>query len=284
MTPISPSSVRRRRLRHAISGLIPVLALSVLAACAISAHAAPPYSGTAFIASDLITQADPTKFVGIVDRGLQSRNVFDRRIGDYVIMDVFVYDTLYLDGHEIEFQVNPEFGDIDASRQQVDSYAPVIGRLPNALRRGLGIVWIHAGDNPFGGTPFDGSNPALLIHTGALAQSYINQGVLEEILVHEATHAVLDVPVRDRQDWLDAQTSDNEFISTYARDNPQSEDVAESFLPYLAVCCGQGRVPASVVNTTSATIPARLRVFDSLLLDLDPLRDPDVLFRDAFGL
>lgn len=101
MTPISPSSVRRRRLRHAISGLIPVLALSVLAACAISAHAAPPYSGTAFIAPDLITQADPTKFVGIVDRGLQSRNVFDRRIGDYVIMDVFVYDTLYLDGHEI---------------------------------------------------------------------------------------------------------------------------------------------------------------------------------------
>lgn len=274
----------QRQIADVLRGLIAavVVSMGTLGYAAV-ADAAPPYSGTAFIMPNLITEADPTKFVAITDRGLESHNVFDRRVGDYVVMDVFVYEASYSDGRTIAFMVNPEFGDVDASRQQVSHYAPVFGRLPNVLRRGLAYVWIHKGDNPFGGTPFDGTHPAVLIHTGALAQSYINQGVLEEILVHEATHAVLDTSIRDTADWLDAQSSDNEFISTYARDNPTAEDVAESFLPYLAVCCGQGRVSASVTSISSATIPARLRVFDSLLLDVGPLQAPDVVFRDGFG-
>lgn len=247
------------------------------------AGAAPPFSGTAFIVPNLITSADPTTFVAITDRGIESRLVFDRRVGDYVTMDVFVYEAAYSDGHVIDIQVNPEFGDVDASRLPAEYYAPVFGRLPNVLRRGVANVWIHQGDDPFGGTRFDGVNPAVLIHTGALAQSYINQGVLEEILVHEATHAVMEQWVENTPGWLAAQATDVEFISTYARDNPTSEDVAESFLMYLAVCCGQGRVSASIVSTTTATIPARLRHFDSMLLDVGPLQDPAVIFRDGFG-
>lgn len=247
------------------------------------AGAAPPYGGTAFIVPNLLTSADPTTFVAMTDQGLESRLVYDRRVGAYVTMDVFVYEAAYSDGHVIDIQVNPEFGDVDASRVQAEYYAPVFGRLPNVLRRGIANVWIHRGDNPFGGTRFDGMNPSVLIHTGALAQSYINQGVLEEILLHEATHAVMEQWVENTPGWLAAQTSDGEFISTYARDNPTSEDVAESFLMYLAVCCGQGRVPSNIVNTTRATIPARLRHFDSMLLDVGPLQDPAVIFRDGFG-
>ncbi len=278
------STPAHRRIVQILHGWIAAVVVSIgaLGYPAI-ADAVPPYSGTAFIMPNLITEADPTRFVAITDRGLESRNVFDRRVDDYVVMDVFVYEVSYSDGRTIAFMVNPEFGNIDASRQPVSYYAPVFGRLPNVLRRGLAYVWIHKGDNPFGGTPFDNTHPAVLIHTGALAQSYINQGVLEEILIHEATHAVMDTSVRDTADWLDAQSSDNEFISTYARDNTAAEDVAESFLPYLAVCCGQGRVSASVTNTTNATIPARLRVFDSLLLDAGPLQAPGSVFRDGFG-
>lgn len=167
------------------------------------AAAAPPWSGTAFIAPGLVTDSDPTSFSTITDRGLQSHSVFDRRIDSYVIMNVFVYDASFVDGKILRFLVNPEFGDVAASRQPVQFYAPVFGRLPNALRRGVAYVWVHKGDHPFGGTPFDG-NPAILIHTGALAQSYINQGVLEEILIHEASHAVLDSTLHDSAGWLAA--------------------------------------------------------------------------------
>ncbi len=247
-----------------------------------AAAAAPPYSGTAFIAPALITDDDPTAFTTLTDAGTGSRLLYDRRVGGYVTMDVFLYEAAFSDGHVVEFQVNPEFGDVDAARQRAADYAPVIGRLPNVLRRHLAYVWVHAGDEPFGGTSFDGVHPAVLIHTGALAQSYVAQGVLEEILLHEATHAVLDADVVNAPGWLSAQADDAEFISTYARDNPTSEDVAESFLTYLAACCGGDRVSAGLVATVRSTIPARLRHFDSLYLDVRPLQDPQVIFRDAF--
>jgi hypothetical protein len=267
----------RRSRRFAVG-----LAWAAAALLPIAAVAAPPYSGTAFIAPALITGDDPTAFATLTDHGTGMRQVYDRRIDAYVTMEVFLYEAAFSDGHVIEFQVNPEFGDVDASREPAVYYAPVFGRLPNVLRKHLAYVWIHQGDEPFGGTSFDGVHPSVLIHTGSLAQSYIAQGVLEEILLHEATHAVLDADVKDAPGWLSAQSEDAQFISTYARDNPTSEDVAESFLTYLAACCGRERVSAGLVETVTATIPARLRHFDSLYLDVRPLRDPEVIFRDAF--
>ncbi len=281
MRPSRPSTISLVRPGGIISLCRTVLAVIVLST-ASDAISAPPFSGTAFIAPNLVTSADPTAFVALVDKGMGSRMVFDRRVGDYVTMDMFLYDATYADGDVIEFQVNPEFGDAAASREPAAFYAPILGRMPAVLRRHLAYTWIHRGDQPFGGTPFDGEHPAVLIHTGSLAQSYINQGVLEEILIHEATHAVLDVRVRDTPAWIAAQAADGEFISTYARDNPTSEDVAESFVPYLAVCCGQDRVPAATRDTIAATISARLRAFDALLLDVRPLQDPAVLFREGF--
>lgn len=267
----------RRRSR-----LAACLAWTAAAWLPLAAMAAPPYSGTAFIAPALITGDDPTAFVALTDHGMGVRRMYDRRVDAYVDLEVFLYRATFSDGHVLEFQVNPEFGDADASRQPAAYYAPVFGRLPNVLRKRLAYVWIHQGDEPFGGTSFDGVHPAVLIHTGALAQTYIAQGVLEEILLHEATHAVLDAGVANAPGWLSAQAEDAEFISTYARDNPTSEDVAESFLTYLLVCCGRERVSAGMVATVTATIPARLRHFDWLYLDVRPLHDPEAIFRDAF--
>ena len=36
-------------------------------------------------------------------------------------------------GVTLEFQVNPEFGSVEAALDQVDVYAPALGRLPAAL-------------------------------------------------------------------------------------------------------------------------------------------------------
>jgi hypothetical protein len=73
----------------------------------------------------------------------------------------------------------------------------------------------------------------VLIHTGQAA-SYTADGFLEEALVHEASHTSLDGDHAAAPGWLAAQDSDPTFISNYARDNPTREDVAESFLPWLA--------------------------------------------------
>jgi hypothetical protein len=104
----------------------------------------------------------------------------------------------------------------------------VIGKLPTALRAEVQTVWIHRGTQPFGG-----GNNNVLIHTGQ-ADLYFADGILEETLVHEASHTSLDTPHASAAGWLAAQAADAEFISTYARDNADREDFAESFLALLS--------------------------------------------------
>ena len=143
--------------------------------------------------------------------------------------------------------------------------ALVIGRLPTVLRADVQTVWIHQGTEPFGG-----GNNNLLIHTGQ-ADLYAADGILEETFVHEASHTSLDATHAAAPGWLAAQTADGEFISTYAHDYPNGEDIAESFLPYLAVRYRSDRISQSLFDTISQTIPNRIDYFDDQSFDMYPI-------------
>lgn len=245
-------------------------AVVVLAALAMSlaggpAQADPPFSGTIFIDPNIITSADRSTFQSAVYTGQGLRTMFDRRVDDFVEYDAFLFDATFDDGLTVEIQVNPEFGNSGAAQAEADKYGEVIGRLPTALRVDVQTVWIHQGTEPFGG-----GNNNLLIHTGQAAL-YEADGILEETFVHEAAHTSLDAAHAEAAGWLDAQSADGEFISTYARDNPLREDIAESFLPYLAVRYRADRIPQSLADTINATIPNRIAYFAAQEFDLYPI-------------
>jgi hypothetical protein len=246
------------------------LILSLLAVLyTLPAASAPPYGGTIFLDPDIITAADPTAFTGLRYAGRGQRSMFDRRFNSYVTVDAYLFKATFSDLPEVEIQVNPEFASRRAARAVAIQYVPVIGRLPRALRQDVKTVWIHQGDEPFGG-----GNNNLLIHTGSIAQGYIADGILEETLVHEASHTSLDAANAASAGWLAAQAADGEFISTYARDNPDREDIAESFLVWLAVRFARPDISNSYADTVNNTIPNRLKYFDSLNLDLTPFINP----------
>jgi len=188
----------------------------------------PPFAGTIFIDPDIITVADPTTFQSLSHAGQASRTMFDRRVNDWITVDAWLFDASFDDGLTAEIQVNPEFGSA-APLLGAGQYAEVIGRLPTTLRRDVETVWIHRGTQPFGG-----GNNNLLIHVGQAAL-YVDDGILEGTLVHEAAHTSLDAVHAAAPGWLAAQSADGTFISTYARDHPGREDIAESFLRDLAV-------------------------------------------------
>lgn len=233
--------------------------------------AVPPFSGTIFLDPDIITDADPTTFTGITDAGRGNRWMFDRRANDWVYLNAFLFNATFNDGLTIEVQVNPEFGNSASAFVEASKYAPVIGRLPSCLRADVETVWIHRGNNLFGG-----GNNNLLIHTGQAVQ-YEMSGILEETLVHEASHTSLDADHADSTGWLTAQSEDGDFISTYARDYPNREDIAESFLMYLAVRYRADRISPALKDTITQTIPNRIAYFDDQPFDLYPLVDPEPL-------
>ncbi len=226
---------------------------------------APPYSGTIFIDPDIITPSDPTALQKVEYAGQGSRTMFDRRVNDWITVDAYLFDASFDDGLSTEVEVNPEFGSSDSARIVAEKYAEVIGQLPTALRRNVDAVWIHEGTQPFGG-----GNHSLLIHVGQAAL-YEADGILAETLVHEATHTSLDSLVTSDAGWQTAQNADDTYISTYARDNPTREDVAESFLPYLAIRHRSDRISKGMADTIEATIPHRIEYFDHLSLDLHPI-------------
>jgi hypothetical protein len=246
-----------------------------IAACGGSAPSAPtgpgtpnttpPFSGTIFIDPDIITASDPTTFQGLTPKGQAVRTMFDRRVNAFVQLQPYLFDAAFSDGLTTEVQVNPEFGSTDNARVQAEKYAIVIGRLPKALRVSVATVWIHQGVNPFGG-----GNNNLLIHVGQ-GDLYLADGILEETFVHEAAHTSLDAAHASSAGWVSAQTRDPAFISTYARDNPQREDIAESFLPWLAVRYRPERISASLAATILQTIPNRIAYFDALTLVMAPV-------------
>ena len=133
------------------------------------------------------------------------------------------------------------------------------------MRLDVETVWIHKGNKPFGG-----GNNNLLIHTGQAAD-YISAGILEETLVHEAAHTSLDGQHATSHGWLNAQTADNQFVSQYAQDNPTREDIAETFLVYLAARHRNDRIEEEMRQTILESVAHRVAYFEQQGFNLFPL-------------
>jgi hypothetical protein len=231
------------------------------------AYSNPPYSGTVWVDLDIITAADPSAFIQIVSIESGPRIMFDRRAdngnGDWVTINPRLFQASYTDGNAIEIQVNPEFDPSEAAIK-AKFYGYAIGQLPKLLRLDVKTVWIHKGDKAFGG-----GNDNILIHTDSPGY---HGTALEETLFHEACHTSLDSRLYGAA-WSDAQTLDAEYISTYAKDNPAREDVAESCALYYAVRFKPERLSEIDLNLITKTIKNRMLVFDSL--GMEPVTDSD---------
>ena len=231
-------------------------------------HADPPYRGTVHdIDPDIITHLDATSLLSLDYTGRGFRTVFDRRPNDWIEIDAFLFDARFDNDTVVEVQVNPEFGDRSGAEEQAQRYATEIGRLPSSLRAEVRTVWIHKGGPEH---LLGGGNNNILIHTGE-AENLSGRGTLEEALLHEAAHTSLDPFYKDDARWLDAQQADGAFISTYARDYPDREDIAESIVAWIAVRYRGHRISRQAADTITGTIPNRMAFFDGLDLDMRPL-------------
>ena len=224
----------------------------------------PPFEGTVWITPDLLGPSDPTSFRSATYGGRGMREFWDRRAERWVTIDVYLFNVRYA-GRQLEFQVNPEFGSPEAAGSEVDTYAPALGRLPTALLSGAREVEISAVDAIFQGN----ESGILHIYTGE-GERLIRNGFLEEAFFHEGGHASLDRVHKNSAGWRTAQEEDGVFISTYARDNPRGEDVAESILPYFAVRYRSERLTDADRSAILAAIPNRLVYFDEQGLDMAP--------------
>ena len=178
--------------------------------------------------------------------------------GDYATQNAYLFTATYIDGMTVEIQVNPEFDETEAA-QRANKYARVAGQMPTFLRTDLKTIAIHRGREKAGG-----SNQGILIHADR-ADTMEKGGFLEEMMYHEGAHNSLDDDVKPDRKWLRAQVADGNFISTYAAEFPDREDVASSFLAWVVVRHRRGRVHPLALELIEETMPNRLKYFDEML-------------------
>ncbi len=226
----------------------------------------PPFHGTLFVSSEILVSTDPTAFYELEKIKDSPRTMYDRRKG-WITLTPHLFKARFLDGLTIEVQVNPEFKNAVIAEEVALKYLKVIGQLPTLLRKDVETIWIHKGDELFGG----GNNNLLIHHDQGLI--YETQGLLEEVFLHEAVHTSLDNDHLSTPGWLQAQQDDGQFISDYAKESPSSEDISESFPMYFALRYKASRIETHILKLIENTIPNRIEYFDKSIPDLTQMLD-----------
>ncbi|CAI8230082.1 MAG: Uncharacterised protein [SAR116 cluster bacterium] len=231
---------------------------------------APPYQGTIWETGDIINASDPSAFNDISYSGIGERQMYDRRNGGaWVNLSPFLFDVSFSDGLSTEIQVNPEFS-LEQATEEANKYAFLIGQLPKGLRKDVFTIWIHKGEENYGG-----GNNNILIHTG-MTEVYENysSGIVEETLIHEAVHTSVDAylyPNRetDGVGWVNAAQKDGCYISSYAMENPFREDIAELFPFYVAIKYFPERISEQMRDNILSCNLNRILYLDTLDIDLN---------------
>ena len=95
-----------------------------------------------------------------------------------------------------------------------------------------------------------------------------------ELLMHESAHVELDWRHKGTvksSKWKRAAIADNKYISDYAREFSEKEDVAETINWWIAVRCKKDRISETNYNKTLNGIPNRIKYLDKQKYDMYPL-------------
>ena len=243
--------------------LVPFLACLPLFVAAQD-KSTPPYSDTAGTVFDIITTDDPTILVCIAPQGQAPRQIWDKRVDGEPVVEAHLFLARYADGAEIEIGINPEFSPAEAA-MLADRFAPILGQLPSSLRAGIKRFSVHDGDEGF-----HAGTGQIVVYLGRADQraSYAH---LEESIFHEAVHASWDEAHRLSADWIAAQKADGMFLTDYAAQTPDREDLAETALFAFAILHHPERFPPVDTEDTLRAVPNRIAYIKGLLPPGAPL-------------
>jgi hypothetical protein len=214
--------------------------------------------GSVFLGPNTITPADPSILQTLNFITTEIRTVPDNRFPNSAAANVHIFQAIYENGTQIEMVVNTQISPFSIAERQAEFYADILGKLDPVLIEGIKSVFIHPGN-----ANFTGPVGMIVVHTGRAEIEYIPNGTIEEVMAHEAVHASIDALYLGSREWKQAQKSDVSFLSEYARDFVETEDLAESYGAFLLVKKAERNAPATV-NKIKEGLSHRILFFETL--------------------
>ena len=231
----------------------------------------PPFAGTLWELPDLISSSDYTVYSTSIYEGIETRLFYDNAILDFINYPAHIFKINFGDGLSVDFEIYSEFSEQEAISIE-QKYAPIVGQLGKELRKNMKSIEFLKGNSVASAQRSnDLSYANITFHIDWLnntVETRPDGDKTEELLIHESTHLSIDPYVYNQQGWIDAVNLDNNYISTYAKENPDTEDVAENFQAYITVKYFPERISNSLRDTILSVCLNRFKYFDSLNFDL----------------
>ena len=227
-----------------------------------------PIASTGSNKWDLIRSDDPSTFDRLEYLGQGEAEILDPTKSFYEpLNDAYLFVASFSDGSTIDIRIHSEVGSQTVAEAEAQRYTRPLGQLPSLLRANIGRLSIRLGTE----TATASAGEGISVQVGnATIRSAENR--LEETLFHEAVHTSLDSQFSYTRsaDWLEAQAKDGRFLTEYGRENPDSEDLAETALYAWALLHHPERIPTEEREAIEIRIPNRLEFLADLLLSAGP--------------
>ncbi len=209
---------------------------------------------------DFIQTTDPDEFLNVTYTGQEDKEMPDKRNDELFDVNTYVFKANFTNNKVVEIWVHSSFGSEVNAREYVDKLTPRLGKLPEVMRAPLSHVVIHKGNEG----AFAEANANFFVLYSDNMDERISNNDLEETVFHESVHASLDAIHLKNGDWLRAQESDNAFITEYAQELPNKEDLAESAIFIYTMEKYPNRLSNDIENWIRVNLPSRLAYINSI--------------------
>jgi len=214
---------------------------------------------------DFITAEDAFVPSTISFNGIQRQELPDKRRDTLFDDKAFTFSLAFEDKTVVDVYAHSDFKKQANAEKHVEMIARPLGKLPWKMRDTLAHVVIHNGNE----TAFAEHLGHFFVLYSENMEKRMASNDLEETIFHEAVHATLDHEHLQSAEWKNVQESDVNFITNYAAENPDQEDLAESALFAYTLLKHPGRLPAEVEQWLQKETPNRMAYFYSLFTKIE---------------
>ena len=211
---------------------------------------------------DLVRPGDPAAAYCLADLGVGPGEFYNKDTDRLEFpADTYFFEARYDDGSTLEIRIHPDLvGPADAAAQ-AERIAQPISLLPVELRANIKRVGfldgVSTAQGDGGGEGIHVYEQNVLVREGA--------GRFEETMFHESVHTSIDDIYAASAKWIAAQESDEAFLTEYAAEFPETEDLAETALYAWALLHHPDRISEADAAAWQELVPQRIAVIETIL-------------------
>ena len=221
---------------------------------------------------DYIWANDTDAFVNLTYVGREDKEMPDSRNDELFDQNTFIFSAAFITNRTVEIWCHSDFDSRQEALEYANKVALRLGKLPDFMRDELSHVVIHKGDE---GAFAEAEAQFFVLYSDNIDTRIANND-LEETVFHESVHAVLDRDHIETSSWKDAQTNDGNFITQYAKDRSNKEDLAETALFVYTMLRKPGRLSNTIEDWVNTYIPNRFAYIQNTIFTNAVLTVPSV--------